>query len=247
MKLRKIVLQILLTAGTLFCLAGCGKAEEAMDKGLAQLEEKDYEAAAASFEQAWEEDAWYDGVNKRDALLYRGEALMGAGEYEKALYIYKGQMNEDQKDSRLFYGAGMACLMLEQYPEAKDHFLKAEELGDQNACEYAGRAAEADGAYEEAEACYERALEKQPESSLLHLQIGKCRIENGDYEGALQILEEGIRQGDTDMLQQLLYQQAVCYEYMQDYETARNKMQAYVEQYPQDEAAKKEYEFLLTR
>ena len=45
----------------------------------------------------------------------------------------------------------------------------------------------------------------------------------------------------------MLYNEIVAYEYKRDFATAKEKMKIYLEQYPEDEAALRENEFLSTR
>ena len=244
--MKKIQLTICVL-GAALCLGGCGKTEERMEAGLAQLEAGEYEEAAETFAQAYENRRWYEFADRKEILRCRGEALMGQKDFAAALKVYEGLGEDDPENALYPYNAGLARYGLEEYQEAEEAFLKAAGLGKEEALEYAGRAAYRDGRYEEAESHYRQALEKNPKSSRLYLQIAVCKMGSADYQGALEILEEAIAGGDTEALQQLLYQQAVCYEYMGQYETARDKLEAYIRQYPGDEAAEKEYAFLLSR
>lgn len=48
-------------------------------------------------------------------------------------------------------------------------------------------------------------------------------------------------------MQQLLFNEVVAYERFGDFKKAREKMERYVEEYPDDPEALREYEFLKTR
>lgn len=49
------------------------------------------------------------------------------------------------------------------------------------------------------------------------------------------------------MIQEMEYNEIICYEQTADWENAKQKITEYTEKYPDDENAKKEAEFLETR
>ena len=73
------------------------------------------------------------------------------------------------------------------------------------------------------------------------------QIENKEYDAALSTLEGGISKGEGAVLQELLGYEIAVYEQKGDFETAKLKMESYLEQYPEDEKAQREYLFLKTR
>jgi hypothetical protein len=52
---------------------------------------------------------------------------------------------------------------------------------------------------------------------------------------------------NNDCIQQLRFNQIVAYEYLGEFEKASALMNGYLESYPDDEQAVREYEFLRTR
>ena len=52
---------------------------------------------------------------------------------------------------------------------------------------------------------------------------------------------------NSECEQELLYNQAVCYEYLRDFEKAEELFASYLSKYPNDPNAMKEYEFLMSR
>ena len=72
-------------------------------------------------------------------------------------------------------------------------------------------------------------------------------MDQGDYESALSAIQDGIALGDSESLQELLSYEIAVYEQMGDFATARVKMESYLESYPDDEGAAREYVFLKTR
>ena len=57
----------------------------------------------------------------------------------------------------------------------------------------------------------------------------------------------GLQCEDTSLQQSLRFNEAVAYEYLADFETARELMEAYLKDYPNDAEAEREYQFLKTR
>lgn len=72
-------------------------------------------------------------------------------------------------------------------------------------------------------------------------------LAEGEIASALENIEEGLGLDEEKGKQELLFNEIVAYERQKDFETAREKAAAYTEQYPQDAAGKKEYEFLKSR
>ena len=78
-----------------------------------------------------------------------------------------------------------------------------------------------------------------------------------DVQGALDAFKEGIALAEgtassddpdyTEVLQEMKFNEVVCYEKLLDWESAKAKIQEYVSQYPDDEEAQKEAAFLSTR
>jgi tetratricopeptide (TPR) repeat protein len=72
-------------------------------------------------------------------------------------------------------------------------------------------------------------------------------MQMGEYELALSAFHDAMQIEDNDMLQTLKFNEIVAYEYMGEYKTAAALMNSYLKAYPDDEQAKREYEFLQTR
>ena len=72
-------------------------------------------------------------------------------------------------------------------------------------------------------------------------------MEKGNYEEALQHAEAGLALSDDRAKKEIAFNQAVCYEYLGQYEKALELFRSYEEQYGQDEKADHEIAFLVTR
>ncbi len=68
-----------------------------------------------------------------------------------------------------------------------------------------------------------------------------------DYDAALAAIEAGLALEDKSIQQVLYFNQIVIYEYQGDFDKAASLMAIYKRNYPDDEEAAREYEFLKTR
>lgn len=104
--------------------------------------------------------------------------------------------------------------------------------------------------YDKAKEALKKALENEAEETVVMYQIlGDCSMILGSYEDALAYYWKGMGcEGLTEnQLQEMLYNEIIAYEQLRDWDSAKLKMAAYAEKYPDDEEAKKEAEFLETR
>ena len=74
-------------------------------------------------------------------------------------------------------------------------------------------------------------------SVLEYIQTGLALADSGSNEEA----------PDADMIREMKYNEIICYEKLADWENAREKANEYLSEYPDDEAVRKEAEFLETR
>lgn len=77
--------------------------------------------------------------------------------------------------------------------------------------------------------------------------IGLCRMEEGNYDDAISNFALGIAVNEGETVQELMFNEAVAYEYKGDFKTAKQKMKNYIAKYPNDNKAAREYEFLKSR
>ena len=102
--------------------------------------------------------------------------------------------------------------------------------------------------YSTAKYYYEKYIEEgginTPE---VYNQIVSCLIKMGEYEEALPYLETGIGYADYDIMKVLLKNEIIVYEKLGDFEKALDKIEGYVSAYPNDEDARREKTFVISR
>lgn len=143
---------------------------------------------------------------------------------------------------------GRLSYYMEDYAGAKSYLESAADGGDQEALYWEAKLYWQMGNTDYAVTLFQSYLEGE---SLVHqdayARVASWQMEQGDYDGALVTLESGIAQGEGGSLKELLGNEIAVYEQKGDFETAKLKMESYLERYPDDEKAQREYIFLKTR
>lgn len=210
-------------------------------RGMLKLEKGNFEGAEADFDAAIALDARdYDClIDICDSLAQNGYQDVGDAYLEKALQENDAGMSD--------FDRGRISYYLKDYETARNCLEKARDLGGAEAILYLGRTYEALGDYNYAASVYSGYLEGDVAHAELYNQLGLCRMRMGDYESALAAFQAGLDLEGNDFLQTLKYNEIAAYEYLGQYKKASVLMESYLEIYPDDEKAKREYEFLKTR
>ncbi|PXV89078.1 tetratricopeptide repeat protein [Lachnotalea glycerini] len=213
-------------------------------RGTVYLADGNLESAISDFDKAIQSDSdeYEMYVNIFNNLDNKGYTTQGQDYLKKALEI------KDSKDDGL--KKGMIYYYLGDTENALTQLNKSKEAGNKQALLYLGKVyqllkdnATAVGLYEE----YIAAGESKEGLGTVYNMIGMCNMENESYQEALTNFQSGIALNESDSMQELLFNEIVSYEYLSDFETAAQKMQEYLNLYPNDNTAKREYDFLKTR
>lgn len=163
----------------------------------------------------------------------------GQGYLTDALQTYENKMSQYDKGRMYFY--------MGDYQRA---YLALEEAKDQKGVEaylYLGKAYEATEDYNYASSVYNSYLAKNTADARIYNQLGICEMQKGQYAKALEAFQKGLEAGDKTVQQSLQFNEAVAYEHMGEYKKAAVLLEAYLQTYPDDETAQREYGFLATR
>ena len=250
-------LKVLLLGGMLLSLAGCKNQEKERQElrllGITQLEAGDYEAAVSSFEEALMKTS--DGLVgefELDVLKYRAEAERGAGDYEAAAYTYEILLQVDEDEAEYRTRACLLSAMAGRSDKAKELYQKMYEAEPDSpetarALLILGRLLTEQNRSSEAMELYEQAVNGGMKNGELYNRMGICQLEAGDYDKALQYLEQGIRTGDASAMESLLRNQAAVYEKKLDFARALSVLEQYAAAYGTTPEIQKEIDFLKTR
>ncbi len=210
-------------------------------RGCVKLSQGHYEEAQADFDQAIALDSKnYDQIIRIYMVLEEhGYKELGQ------TYLYNAMQDNEKSISN--YDIGRMYYYLEDYENAKNYLTKLATETDYGAALYLGRTYEALGDYNYASSIYAAYVENDQSKAEIYNQLGLCRMRMGEYQMALDAFQAAMNIDENNMMQTLKFNEIVAYEYMRDYKTAATLMSSYLRTYPDDEVAKREYEFLQTR
>ena len=211
-------------------------------RGCAYISTGENEKAVSDFAQA---------VSCKDDSLFLYadiyERLSDAGlEEEAAPYLEQGLLVEgDAARERLL--RGRLYLADGDYSHAIEELEHALAQGEDAANRYIANAYRMQGDYEKARAYYEAYCAVYPSDGDVLYEMGRLEAAAGNYKSALDYFEQGLADENAENRQGLWSGKIAAMEYCGDFAGAKTEMEAYMEQYPQDEEAAREYQFLKTR
>ena len=210
-------------------------------RGCVKLSQNDFEGAQADFDAAIALDK-----QNYDQMIRIYTVLEEYG-YKDAGQVYLQNAMAENEKSISDYDMGRICFYLEDYENARNYLTKLKTETDYGAALYLGRTYEALGDYNYASSIYAGYTENDQSKAEIYNQLGLCRMQMGEYELALSAFQAAMNIEDNGMMQTLKFNEIVSYEYMGEYKTAAALMNSYLKAYPDDQKAKREYEFLQTR
>ena len=243
-----------------FAQMEAGRTKDAIDTYTA-LVEYDKENAGAYYlrgcaymgignsKQAAEDFRQAAKYNDKSSEMYAGiyEQLVSAGMLDEAAgYLDKG-LGIEGDSAGAYLSRGRLYLASGAYEKAVEQLKQALDKKEASASLYLGDAARALGNKEEAGAYYQTYAKEHPEDSRVLYALGEMEFEDGAYEQALSYFEQGMAAGSGADRQKLWSGKIAVLENMGDFAGAEQEMEAYLESYPQDEEAQREYIFLKTR
>lgn len=199
------------------------------------------EAAVEDFDKvaAKEPDNYDRLIQIYEVLHYYGETDAGKEYLQNAL---------EKKDAKISaYDKGRMYYYLEEYQQAYHALEEAKSGGGAEAYLYLGRAYEATGDYNYAANVYNSYLAKDKTNAEIYNQLGLCEMTRGEYQKALAAFQAGMNAENNNIKQTLAFNEIVAYEHLGEFQKAAVLMQTYLQNYPDDEKALREYEFLSTR
>ncbi len=214
-------------------------------RGLIKMENGEYENAVKDLDTALSRSKGDTTMAIRIYQVFADYERVEEGKsyLSSALKNHENSMTEYEKGSVYYY--------LEDYESAKNYLEKAkseEKRADADIVLMLGKTYEELGNSNYAAGVYKQFIEENGPDPAMYNQLGLCKLVTGEYEAALNAFDSGLAiEEGNDYVQQLRFNQIVAYEYLGDFEKAASLMNGYLESYPDDVQAVREYEFLRTR
>lgn len=210
-------------------------------RGCVRLTLSDYEGAKSDFDRVVSMDGKnYDRlIEIYEVLAHHGYKEVGQEYLQAAITNGAGAMDA--------YDSGRIYFYLGEYQKAYIALEEAKEKGGAESYLYLGRAYEATGDYNYAASVYNSYIGKDTGNAEIYNQLGLCEMKKKEYQKALAAFQAGMQIEDSGLLQTLSFNEIVAYEYLGEYQKAAVLLESYLKNYPDDEKAKREQEFLATR
>lgn len=209
-------------------------------RGVVRLEEGQLKQATADFDAAIGLDPGdYDlRINVYQSLSERGY------EDEGKVYLQAALGNNEGLSD---YNRGRLSYYLKDYESARNYLEAAPGAKDGETTLLLGQTYEKLGDFNYAASIYSNYLADHSQDVTILNRLGMCRLQSGDAKAALECFNEALALGDQTMTQVLKFNQIVAYEYLGDFDQANVLMKTYLQSYPDDQDALREYEFLKSR
>lgn len=209
-------------------------------RGSTELELGDYDSAKADFDQVISMDP-----KNYDRLIEIYEVLAEYGYREVGQeYLQNVLDTAKQLDA---YDSGRIYYYLGEYQKAYLALEEAKDKGGADSYLYLGRAYEATGDYNYASSVYNNYLSKQGPDAEIYNQLGLCEMAKKEYQKALEAFQAGKQIEGNSLMQTLSFNEIVAYEYLEEYQKAAVLLKTYLQNYPDDQTAIREQQFLSTR
>lgn len=150
------------------------------------------------------------------------------------------------------YKKGVENLENKNYAAAQEDFQKAVEDKKNVADSYRGLGISfyEQEKYQDAIDAFENAVSSgTKETATLYNMMAVCKMQLESYEDAVTYYGKALTYQDCSdkMKQEIQFNIIVCYEKLEEWDKAKEKLEEYVAAYPDDEKASKEADFLKTR
>lgn len=210
-------------------------------RGIVYLEENKLAEAKTDFDIALSKDSSdYDmRINIATALMEKGYQEEGKAYLQAALGSNEKKISDYDK-GRLYYYMG-------DYENARNYLESAKGSKNAETVLLLGQTYEKLGDYNYAASIYSNYLTENPKHVIIFNRLGMCKLQSGDAKSALDYFEQALALEDPSMMQILKFNQIVAYEHLGEFEQANVLMKNYLQVYPDDSDALREYEFLKSR
>ncbi|MGN1314998.1 MAG: tetratricopeptide repeat protein [Lachnospiraceae bacterium] len=210
-------------------------------RGILNLEEGELKQATLDFDEAIKL-----APKDYDLRIEIYQAMKENGyKDEGKVYLQSAMGNTGEKLSD--FELGRLSYYLEDYESARGYLESQKGAKDGETALLLGQTYEQLGDYNYAASIYSNYLADNSQDVTILNRLGMCRLQSGDANTALECFNRALELGEVSMTQVLKFNQIVAYEYLGEFEEAGVLMKNYLQLYPDDQDAIREYEFLRSR
>lgn len=211
-------------------------------RGCVYLKQGDSENARKDYANALE-------LSGNNYALYLSvyENLSGAGFENEAEELVTKALDLEAESAEDHRERGHIYLIREEYDNARTELDQAIKAGDTKARLYLAQVYDAQGDDKKAKSLYESYLEQNDSDTATMITLGEMQLESGKYQQALELFQQALEADEKENEKYLRRNEIICYENLLDFAHAKEKMASYVKDYPEDEEAQREHQFLQTR
>ena len=210
-------------------------------RACSRLKQGNYEAAVNDFGKAFAL-----APNDLNLVISAYKEMQAAGYDEEGKTFVRDFMDKKGKSIK-DQERGILYFYLEDYENAR---MCLEPFMNGNNAEVSlilGQTYEKMGDMNYASIVYQTYIEQNEPNAEIYNSLGSCLLKQGKYAEALDVFNKGIELGESDCYRDLQFNLIVATEYNGDFGKAKVMMEEYMNTYPEDTAAKREYQFLQTR
>jgi tetratricopeptide (TPR) repeat protein len=209
--------------------------------GVASLRNGDVEGAMDDFDRVVEQNPSYENCLRiYETLASASRKADGSAYLEKAL-------SADPETAEEYYNRGLIYYELGNSDEALKSLKKAVDEDYTEAFSMYASVCIETGKTDQARKMFNSRISDKKELAASYNGLALCDLADEKYDDALNNLESGLKQDDDTVTEELKFNEVVVYERMLDFDTAKTKLSAFLEEYPDNEAAIRENKFLQTR
>lgn len=210
-------------------------------RGKAYASWQDLDNASADFDRVITEMPSYENCIQIYEILADASREADGAAYLSYALEHKISNNED------YYNQGLIYYYLGNYEDARKNLQTAADMGSLDAVILLGKVCIDNNDTAAAREAYQKLVNDEENRATAYNGLALCDMADGDYDAALLDISKGIAENNPEVTESLLFNEIVIYERMLDFNMAKQKMQAFVEKYPDNAAARRENLFLASR
>lgn len=210
--------------------------------GCVALAMDSYDEASSNFSEAYGSDSTYEMAIQ----IY--EAYLGQDMEADGTRYLEAALKTEAKTADDYCERGKVYYYMDDYENARTELTTAADKGSTEATLILGMVYMAQGDTSNARSFYQQYIDADGDDPAKGYNgLALCDISDGDYDSALQNINQGLGDATSDEMRDLLFNEIVVYEKKLDLSTALSKAQEYVQTFKDDDAAAKELTFLQSR